>query len=264
MNINTFVKTLIGEDQLKDLKPGSIEFFKTQALIIQRKYLLRKAFEDFYVKFQIDLSRGGDHVDAFKVLELGSGGGFIKEIMPEVITSDIYKDIADMQIDAQSLPFQNGELRGILMTSVLHHIPNVELFFSEVNRTLCKGGVCAIVEPCNTFFSRLFYKLLHHEPFNPSSIKWAFDQADPMSDTNQALSWIVFERDIEVFREKFPSLKIEKKEFLPSLGYVLSGGVGYKSIVPKILNKYIICIERMLTGFNKYFSVSWYILIRKL
>ena len=255
---------MIGEKELNGLKPGTPEFFKAQSLIIKKKYLLRKAFENFYTKFKSDLSYSRYDNRNHKILELGSGGGFIKEFLPNVITSDIYEEIADMQIDAQTLPFKEGELKGILMTSVFHHIPNVELFFSEVNRTLCSGGICAIVEPCNTFFSKFFYTLFHHEPFNPASKGWIFDQTDPMSDTNQALSWIVFERDIELFKKKFPDLVLEKKEYLSSLGYILSGGVGYRSIIPNFLNKYIIHLEGFLSLFNKYYSVSWYILVRKI
>jgi SAM-dependent methyltransferase len=264
MNINSYIKTLIGEKDLKGLKPGTNEFFKAQSLIIQRKFLLRAAFENFYSKFKFDLMVSDSQNHALKIVELGSGGGFIKKFLPNIITSDLQKDIADMQIDAQSLPFKDGELKGILMTSVFHHIPNAELFLTEASRTLCKGGICAIVEPCNSLFSRFFYRVFHHEPFNPTSKNWNFDQADPMSDTNQALSWIVFERDIELFKSRFPDLVVEKKEYLPSLGYVLSGGIGYRSIIPKFFNEYIIYLERILNNLNKYFSVSWYILIRKL
>ena len=74
-------------------------------------------------------------------LELGSGGGFFKELYPEIVTSDVTMvNGVDMKIDARDLPFDNETLRCIYGVHVMHHIPDIELFFREASRSLKTGG----------------------------------------------------------------------------------------------------------------------------
>nr|MDQ3072708.1 hypothetical protein [Bacteroidota bacterium] len=53
--------------------------------IILRKPFLRKLYTDWYNIF-IKKLKG---VPEGKIIEIGSGGGFLKEMLPEVITSDV-------------------------------------------------------------------------------------------------------------------------------------------------------------------------------
>jgi SAM-dependent methyltransferase len=261
MSLNNYLKGCLGEKDLSGKSPGSAEFFRTQLALIKRKPLLKRSYLQFYENFRRDLDtvRG----PGTKVLELGSGGGFLKEVIPQVITSDIYEGVAELKIDARSIPFADGEIRGLFLASVLHHVPDVEAFFAEAYRVLCVNGICAIVEPCNTPFARLFYRHFHHEPFLPDVPSWQFTQSDAMLDSNQALSWIVFERDKEKFRNLFPGFSVEKKVFLPTLGYILSGGVNYRPLWPSDLSDVVAGVERRLSRLNGWFSLLWYILLRK-
>ncbi len=262
MQINKWIKKVIRETDLDGLQPGSPEFFKVQESIIQRKPLLKRSFLNFYKTFEADL-KSAPSTSKLLTLELGSGGGFLREVVPDVITSDIYPTIADMTIDARHLPFDEGTVRGIFMGSVLHHIPAVRLFFRELQRVLVDGGVCAIIEPANTPFARFFYRKFHHEPFLPNEKLWEFEQNDAMLDSNQALSWIIFERDRKQFETQFPNLRIEKILFLPTLGYLLSGGINYRTFIPNCFAKLVPSLETSLSFSNRYFSLAWYILIRK-
>ena len=57
------------------------------------------------------------------ILELGSAGGFLKEIHNNIITSDVIcTKYIDVVLDGHQLPFQSTSLSGILMTNVLHHL----------------------------------------------------------------------------------------------------------------------------------------------
>jgi SAM-dependent methyltransferase len=261
MSLNSYLKRCLGEKDLSGKSPGSPDFFRAQLALIKRKPLLKRSYLQFYEAFRRDL----DTVRApgTKVLELGSGGGFLKEIIPQVITSDIYEGVAELKIDARSIPFAGGEIRGLFLASVLHHVPDVEAFFSEAYRVLCLDGICAIVEPCNTPFARFFYRYFHHEPFLPDARTWQFDQSDAMVDSNQALSWIVFQRDQERFRKLFPGLAVERKTFIPTLGYLLSGGVNYRPIWPSALSNMVAGMERRLSPFERWLSLVWYVLLRK-
>ena len=57
------------------------------AAIIRKKYALNQIYTEYYLMFQARIAE----LKTGKVLELGSGGGFIKEIMPEIIILDVVK-----------------------------------------------------------------------------------------------------------------------------------------------------------------------------
>ncbi len=77
--------------------------------------------------------------DDLKILEIGSGAGFIKRFIPNVITSEIIKlkDI-DIQLDAKNIKFNNNYFDAIILLNVFHHISDAEIFLKECNRVLKK------------------------------------------------------------------------------------------------------------------------------
>jgi SAM-dependent methyltransferase len=166
-------------------------------------------------------------------LELGSGAGFFQQFVPDVITSEVF-ECAGVQLvaDAQNLPFSDGELRAIVMTDVLHHIPNVAAFFREATRCLRSGGAVIMVEPWVSPWSNLIYTHLHHEPFEPEVEQWDFPAKGPLSDANGALPWIVFDRDRKRFEEEFPHLKIKEVRPMMPFRYLVSGGVSMRALMP--------------------------------
>lgn len=196
--------------------------------IVASKPFLRAIYEDWY-RAILERVPGGDG----SVLELGSGAGFFQQFLPEVITSEVFEcPGVELVADAQRLPLPSGTLRGIVMTDVLHHIPNVEGFFQEATRCLRPGGVVVMVEPWVSTWSRLIYTHLHHEPFEPEVARWDFPAKGPLSDANGALPWIVFERDRNRFEDEFPSLRIEEIRPMMPFRYLVSGGVSMRTLMP--------------------------------
>jgi SAM-dependent methyltransferase len=171
------------------------------------------------------------------VLELGSGAGFCSQFIPGLITSDIFPcPGAQLVIDAADLPFSSYSLRAIVMTNVLHHLPRVERFLEEASRCLGEGGKILMVEPWVSPWSRFVYTRFHHEPFQPEAGSWSFSTSGPLSGANGALPWILFERDRRELLEQFPQWTIEKvRPFLP-FRYLVSGGVGLRSLMPGFLH----------------------------
>src|ERR1700751_2552215 len=91
--------------------------------IIKSKLFLKKIYEYWYDEFK----KSWPDIENKKVLEIGSGGGFLKDVMPTVITSDIMPlKIVDKVFSAEDMPFSNEELDGICMLNVFHHIPTPE------------------------------------------------------------------------------------------------------------------------------------------
>jgi SAM-dependent methyltransferase len=165
-------------------------------------------------------------------LELGSGGGFLKDLFPEVITTDILDlPTVDVVCSAESLPFADSSLGCIVMLDVFHHIPRPYLFLAEAQRTLKSGGKIIMIEPANTVFSRFIYTNFHHEPFDPDSGR-EIATGNPLSNANGALPYIYFERDRKQFAADFPALAIKSICYHTPFLYLISGGLSMPSLLP--------------------------------
>lgn len=196
--------------------------------IVLSKPFLRDIYEDWY-RAILEHVPDGDG----QVLELGSGAGFLEQFIPGLITSEVFACPGVQLIaDARNLPFAAGELRAVVMTDVLHHIPDVAAFFREATRCLRPGGVVAMIEPWVSPWSRLIYTRLHHEPFRTDVQQWDFPAGGPLSDANGALPWILFVRDRARFEAEFPSMRIEVIRPMMPFRYLVSGGVSMRSLMP--------------------------------
>jgi SAM-dependent methyltransferase len=197
--------------------------------IIHNKKFLQRLYHEFYFRMKLET----EGLPKGKKIEIGSGGGFLKKVMNDIITSDLVElPGVDLKFSAHDFPFQDNELSAIFLLNTLHHIPNANLFFSECIRVLKKGGKVIMIEPSNTFFSRFIYKRFHHEPFDEYVKDWIFPDKGRLSNSNQALPWVVFYRDYDFFKRKFKDLELKKFEAHTPLRYILSGGVSMMQLVP--------------------------------
>jgi len=185
-----------------------------------RKKFLRRVYTDWYRL--INHYTGGSK--GIKV-ELGSGPGFLEEEMGGIIKSDILLvPRVHIVLDGAACPFADGSLAALVMVDVLHHMPYAESFFHEAARALAGGGLVVMIEPWMTGWSRWIYTRLHHERTDTATPDWHFESSGPLSGANQALPWVVFERDRKIFQRKFPGLEIVEIRPMMPLRYLLSGG----------------------------------------
>ncbi|MCC6690433.1 MAG: class I SAM-dependent methyltransferase [Bacteroidia bacterium] len=227
--------------------------------IILTKPFLKKIYCDWYSVFKHNL----EQVPEGKLLEIGSGGGFIKELIPEVITSDILLlENCDMTFSAEKLPFSNEELSAVLMINVFHHIPRPYLFLQEAERALKSGGRIIMIEPANSILSRFIYKNFHHEPFDEKG-NWEIESTGPLSGSNQALPYIYFERDVKKFNADFPQLKLISTKYHTPFLYVLSGGVSRKALVPYQSYGLISTLEKLLSPVSRMIGLFQTIVVEK-
>lgn len=234
-------------------EPDKPETTLRHAEIIRNKPVLRKIYEDWYGSF---IARAKSLPEG-RILEIGSGGGFLKELMPEVYTSDILPlPHLDGCFSAEELPFEDNGLSAIFMLNVFHHIPSAEKFLTEAQRTLKPGGIIFMIEPAHTRVSRFIYRRFHHEPFEPEG-DWFVRGGRPLSDSNQAIPWIVFERDRAIFEEKFPKLKIRSIRLHTPFRYLFSGGLSGAQLIPDFLFGTLTFVEKVaapLHGFCALFQ----------
>lgn len=196
--------------------------------LLAQKRFLRAIYEDWYRWIVASLPAGGG-----AVLEIGSGPGFLAELIPGLVTSEVFPcDGVRAVLDARRLPFADASLRAIVMTDVLHHVPDVGAFLHEAERALRPGGAILMVEPWNTPFASLVWRHLHHEPFEPRAGRWQLEPGGPLSSANSALPWIVFARDRDRFEREFPALQVRAVEPFMPLRYLVSGGISMRSLQP--------------------------------
>jgi SAM-dependent methyltransferase len=210
--------------------------------IIASKPFLKQIYDEWYEMLARELPPGEG-----KVLELGSGGGYCAQFIPGLITSEVFQ-CSDVQVvvDAQRMPFADRSMRAIIMTNVMHHMPDVSRFFAQASRCLRPGGKILMIEPWITYWSSFIYRYFHHEPFRPEATDWTYSSTGPLSGANIAVPWMVFARDRGKFEADFPEFSIERiSPFLP-FRYLISGGVGMRSLMPGFTRSAWAGLERML------------------
>jgi SAM-dependent methyltransferase len=210
--------------------------------VILSKPFLKSIYDEWYGMLAAAVPSGEG-----QVLELGSGGGYCAQFIPGLITSEVFRcKGVRIVADAHNLPFSDGSLRAIVMTNVLHHLPDVRQFFAEATRCLRPGGKILMIEPWVTSWSRFVYGRLHHEPFHPDAQEWSFAKTGPLTGANGALPWILFIRDREKFAADFPLLSIDQAQpFLP-FRYLASGGVGMRNLMPAFTHAVWAGAERLM------------------
>ncbi len=229
---------------IKDLDDPATTLLHAE--IVQKKKFLKKLYIDFYKEFEKAIPDPENKT----LVELGSGGGCIKEVIGNVITSDILElPNVDKVFSALDMPFEDSGVDAFFMFDVLHHIAEPRVFFREAIRCLKTGGKIVMIEPANTLWARFIYKNFHHELFDPQA-QWDLEETGPVSHGNGAMPWIIFSRDRGIFEKEFPQLRIVRMRNHTPLRYLLSGGLTLRQLVPSFTYPLIKGVEFLLSAIN--------------
>ena len=227
----------------RGLSPDDPRTTARRKQIVLAKPFLRRIYEGWYDEIRAALPEGPG-----AVLEIGAGGGFLKQRVPDLVASEILPvPGVDVVLDGTALPFRDRSLRAIVMTNVLHHIGAPRAFLAEAGRCVREGGRIVCIEPWVSPWAALVMRVVNHEPFDPDARTWEFDAARPLSDANGALPWIIFERDRAVFQREFPQWDVEVRRPGMPFRYVLSGGVASRVSAPAWSFPLVTRIEQFLT-----------------
>lgn len=224
-----FLNRWLAHPLTRNLSVDSPETTARRRHIVREKAFLAAIYREWYGCLVSSLPEGN------RVLEIGSGAGFLKDVLATAITSEIFHVRGiDLVADACRLPFAAGSLDAIVMTDVFHHIPDAAGFLNEAARCIRPGGRVIMVEPWKTPWSEWVYRNLHPEPFEPDG-EWTIPKSGPLSGANGALPWIVFCRDLERLESEFPVWRLQRITPLMPVSYLLSGGVSMRIAVPGCL-----------------------------
>jgi SAM-dependent methyltransferase len=226
----------------------------------KKKPILMKVYQRWYREIVSDLAK-----TERKTLELGSGTGNFKEYYPNAISSDIEeKPWLDMVFDAHTMPFKNKELGNIVMIDVLHHLADPVAFLKEAWRVLCKGGRLVVLEPYISPFSRIVFGIFHEEPFDLKVDYFANANTHAKNpwDSNQAISTILFFREISEFKGQFGErFQIRKRRRQDMVLYPMSGGFEHRQILPDFLIPLLMRMESLLKWLAPLLSFRCYIVL---
>lgn len=225
--------------------------------LIENKGYLNNLYIDFYNILGSVKTRKG------KKVELGSGAGFIKKIIPDIVTSDVIKGRGiDLVFSASKIPFRSASISAFYMLDTFHHIKDAEKALDEMSRVLIKGGKIIMIEPFNTLWGKFIYTYFHYEDFDAKG-SWKIKGTGRLSDANDALPWIIFVRDRAIFEIKFPNLKLRKITVHTPISYLISGGLTKPQLLPSFTFRTIRFIEKLLGPLNNYLGMFATIEIEK-
>ena len=255
----------MGEPRLRGVDVNSVDLAYRHREILRQKPLIHAVMGELYAACrQLDerwLSGAGLRV------EIGAGSSVMKDFYPDVIVTDIKPaDFLDRVLDAQNMDLPDGSLRAVYGINCFHHLPSPDRFFSELSRTLAPGGGCILVEPyhgpCAAF---LYENLFTTEGFDTAAPSWeGAPDRGAMAGANQALSYLVFRRDLAEFRRKHPGLELVARERSRTyLRYLLSGGLNFRQLVPTRAAGALALLERVLSPVDHLLALHHIIVLRK-
>lgn len=250
MKLNLLAKLHLDQKKnVTDLDDPSVT--QLHGEIIQQKPFLRNIYVDFYNKLKNCI---GD-TENKTIVELGSGGGFIKEVIPNAITSEVIEvPTVDVIFSAMEMPFDDASVDAFVMIDVLHHIQQPRVFFKEALRCLSHGGKIVMVEPAATPWARFVYKNFHHEIFDTGA-GWELGEGGPLSHGNDAMPWVIFCRDRAIFESEFADLKIRSISNHTPIRYLVSGGFTLRQLAPGFMWPVFGAIEWVLSPFSSIFGM---------
>jgi SAM-dependent methyltransferase len=217
---------------------------------IKKKELLRLIYKDYYKKIS-------DHIyldQNFKILEIGSGPGNVKEIINNCITSDQFIDSNIDQVqNIYNLSFKDSSISNIIMLDVFHHLEFPALALKEIHRVLIKNGRIIMVEPGMGIIPKFIFKIFHSEPLGlEMKIDWKkIPNFIPNLDSYfaaQSIPWRAFYNKELNLENKFTKVEVEP---FSDFAYLASGGYSYPSFYPMFLYKVVKKIDEFLTLISK-------------
>jgi hypothetical protein len=238
---------------------------KLHRKMLEKKRMLRDVFTEFHFMFrrfeQQFLSGEGAKV------ELGAGISPMRDSYSEVLATDIVDaPHLDKVVNAEAMDLTDQSVKVIYGQNCFHHFPHPDRFFHELDRVLVPGGGAILLEPYYGPFATFLYKrLFRTEGFDKAYPSWETPVAGPMNGANQALSYIVFVRDRELYEKKYPHLKIVHQELARNyLKYLLSGGLNFRQLLPDSFTGGVGLLEKLISPFNRWFALHHVIVIRRM
>ncbi|HYC71337.1 MAG TPA: methyltransferase domain-containing protein [Opitutaceae bacterium] len=228
-----------------------------------RKPILREVYEDFYriIATEIDSAIPGP------VVELGSGMGNIKAVIPQCLTTDVFANPwLDRQENAYRLSFAAGSVSHLILFDVWHHLRYPGTALREFHRVLAPGGRLILFEPAASWVGRLVYTCFHHEPVRlHDALAW---DAPPGFEPEQAGYFAAQGSATRMFwwgeaRDRLEGWHLREVRPLASFAYFASGGFSGPRFGGPALQHVMRRLDRLAAIAPRIFAARLLVVLRK-
>lgn len=220
----------------------------------QRKPILRTIYRGFHKEIAQHLSG----LDSPLVVELGSGIGNIKEVIPHALRTDLFPNPwLDQTENAYALSFGNATVSDLILFDVFHHLRYPGTALKEFWRVLRPGGRVLVFDPFISLLGLVVYGLMHKEPIGwGKAIEWYAPEGWNPSQTDyyaaQGNATRVF------FSRITPTLlkgwTIVTRKRYSAFSYVASGGYSGPQLYPDSLYPKMRALDGLLDNFPAAFA----------
>ncbi len=229
----------------------------------QKKPILKKIYHDFHQKIAAQLSNLSEPL----VVELGSGVGNIKEVIPDCLRTDLFPNPwLDQVENAYKLSFADVSLSDLILFDVFHHLHYPGNAFREFERVLRPGGKVIIFDPCMSLLGFLTFGLFHHEPVAWFSeitwnapLNWSVEKTDYYAAQGNATR-IFFGSEKTTILEKWD---VAYRQRFSAISYIGSGGYSKPQMYPDSFYPALRLVEKILDLFPALFSTRCLVVLSK-
>jgi SAM-dependent methyltransferase len=221
-----------------------------------------------YRSFQELIASRVDRSVAGLIVELGSGMGSIKEVIPDCVTTDLFPNPwLDRQENAYRLSFADSSVSNLILFDVWHHLRYPGTAVAEFRRVLAPGGRVIVFDPAISLTGRVIYGLFHHEPVGmnlpftwdaPAGFKP--DDADYFAAQGSATR-VFWRRQVDA---KLAGWGIVEATPLPSFEYFATGGFSGPTIGGPTLFKCWRWLDRFLRRWPNLFAARLLVVLKRL
>lgn len=228
-----------------------------------RKPILRTAYQNLYRIAATQLSGLPDS----RIVELGSGMGHIREVIPTCITTELFPfPWIDRIENAYKLSFEDESISDLISTDVFHHLKYPGTALIELHRVLRKGGRVILLEPCMSLLGLLVYGAFHAEPIAINNKiewiapkDWSHEHLDYYAAQGNATRIFVGKK----YRHQLTAWKSVKTIRLSALAYAASGGYSGPQLYPTGMYSAVKSLEKILDLFPSLFATRLLVVLEK-
>lgn len=190
-----------------------------------------------------------------KYLEVGAGAGISRYFLDEY--SVLRTDFLPWEqgeilggIDAQNLPYADGEFSGVLGMDMIHHVSKPAKLLDEAIRVTKSGGELVFIEPYVSILSYPVYRFFHPERV---TIPFSFDHnkswvTESPSDGDQGVAQRLFcTRSGKNFIQTTYKDRLEVEvDYLSPFAFYLTGGLNRPLGLPSRVVAGVIKLDALL------------------
>lgn len=221
---------------------------------------LRVVYRDIFAAMAAECISG-------PALELGAGIGVAREVIPELVTSDLVKtEFVDRAVSAYDIPPESWA--NIVAMDTLHHLQRPFAFLASAAQALSSGGRIVLMEPAGTAWGRMFYRLFHHEPCLPHLISPPFDfPADENGEfANMGMGVGLLNRNRAETERRLAELglKVHRVIYRDVVAYQATGGFSQRAMLPAGVLKAVLAVEKIIPqALMQFLALRMIIVIEK-